>query len=548
MNFNLQKNKFIFSYLFLISIIFIFIKIYLFIDFFPRFDSAFYIKWIIDLNNSLRILPEGNTNIYENLVSDYNSFLHNYFKRIYNNVALLYHLIPIVINYAVGEIFDFHYKTFNFLSIIANCTLAFIFTFIILNKSNLKRYDLLIALLLVYLFFSSFSSLFFLSPLGIHNYSLISLLISFLVLEKFYKKDNFLNFKTLTLGLLLPVFSHHFNILIIFSIFLMIFVLRFKNNHKVYKDLFIILIIFFILSLPILIFNNLHEHNTKLLKIFLFPEITEENISFISKIFLYLFHNIKDFVINFGGHFGIFGSIIFLIVLFKSNNDFLKFLLLTITLIFILFPLTPYLDRLYNYFLLFAIFFVCKEFTNIYKNRTYKLIFVTLFLLTIVNNFLQVSFTNLRSEFNHKLITRFPNNEVWKKRFTDIVDYVGNNKIIFFDYQASDPFYSVFNKVDKIKLIHNVTPVTTLVKRFINEDIDYLRLKKIDQNYFKETYVMFFSLKKDKDNFLNQVCYLQKKFYNECYSLKVIEKFNFVKPLEYQHNGHYFQLILFKSE
>ena len=188
MNINIQRSKVILSCTFVLTLFFLLIKVNFFIDFFPRFDSAFYIKWIIDLNNSTRILPSGDSNIYENLISDYRSLTHNYFKMIYNNVALLYHFIPVVINYFIFEIFNFYYKTFNLLSIIANSILAFIFTFSILKRSNLEKHNLIIVLFLTYLFFTSFTSLFFLSPLGIHNYSLISLLISFLFLENNYKK------------------------------------------------------------------------------------------------------------------------------------------------------------------------------------------------------------------------------------------------------------------------------------------------------------------------------------------------------------------------
>ena len=37
-----------------------------------------------------------------------------------------------------------------------------------------------------------------------------------------------------------------------------------------------------------------------------------------------------------------------------------------------------------------------------------------------------------------------------------------------------------------------------------------------------------------------------KKFYNECFNLEVIDKFNFTDPLEYQFLNHDFQLILYK--
>ena len=81
-----------------------------------------------------------------------------------------------------------------------------------------------------------------------------------------------------------------------------------------------------------------------------------------------------------------------------------------------------------------------------------------------------------------------------------------------FDYQAVDPFYAVYNKQDTNKKIYRTHPVTNLYKRYINNDENYFRINKIDKDFYKNTYILFFSLKKDKKNFLDKVCYLQKNF------------------------------------
>lgn len=544
---NLKEYKILYTYALLISLLFIIIKINLFINFFPRFDSAFYIKWIIDLNNSIRIFPEGKSSILNNLYTDYNSLSHNYLKRIYNNVALLYHSVPVFLNYLVGEIFNFYYKTFNLLSIIANAFLTLIFVCIIVNTHNLNKNNLLIILSIIYLFFSSFCSIFYLTPLGIHNYSLISLLLSFLILENNYNKTNFLNIKIISLGLLLPILTHHFNLLIIFFTLVAILIIRYYQKHKILKDTVSIILIFLIMLSPILIMYKFGQHNTKLLNIFFSLGAKDQNILLIEKLFFYFLNNIKFFLIHFWGHLGLFGSILFFISYFRSKSFFLKIFLLTITLIFFFFPLHPYLDRLFNYFLLFALLLICREFIISYKNKSYKSIFFVLFLLTIVNNFLQISVKNLRSDFNDNLINRFPNSEIWEKRFADIVNYVGDGKIIFFDYQAVDPFYAVFNKQDISKKIYRINPVTNLYKRYIDNDEKYFRINKIDKSFYKDTFVMFFSLKKDKKDFLDKLCYLQKMYFNKCFNIKVIDQFNFTEPLEYQHGNHNFQLILYKS-
>ena len=86
-----------------------------------------------------------------------------------------------------------------------------------------------------------------------------------------------------------------------------------------------------------------------------------------------------------------------------------------------------------------------------------------------------------------------------------------------------------------------------MYKRYINNDENYFRINKIDKSFYKDTYVMFFSLKKDKKDFLDKVCYLQKLYFKECFNVEVIDKFNFTEPLEYQHGNHNFQLVLYKS-
>lgn len=547
MDIHQDNKKFLYLYTFVLTLLLLVIKINIFINFFPRFDSASYIKWVIDLNNSIRIFPEGNNGIINNLYSDYNSLIHNYLKRIYHNIALLYHSVPVLINYLAGQISNFYYKTFNLLSIITNGILTFIFVYKILNTHNLKKNNLLILLIIIYFFFSSFSSLFYLAPLGIHNYSLLAILVSFLILENNHNNKKFLNLKIISLGLLIPILTHHFNLLIIFFTLLGILLLRFNQEHKILKDTAIISLIYLVILSPIFFSYKFGEHNAKLLNIFFSFGTEVQKSNLIEKLFFYFFDNIKYFAIHFWGHLGLFGSILFFISYVRSKYFFLKIFLFIITLIFILFPLHPYFDRLYNYFLLFALLLICRELIISFKNVGYRSIFFVLFLLTIINNILQISVKNLRTDFNNNLINRFPNSEIWEKRFVDIVNYVGDNKIIFFDYQAVDPFYAVYNKQDTNKKIYRTHPVTNLYKRYINNDENYFRINKIDKDFYKNTYILFFSLKKDKKNFLDKVCYLQKKFYNECFNLEVIDKFNFTDPLEYQFLNHDFQLILYKS-
>ena len=327
-----------------------------------------------------------------------------------------------------------------------------------------------------------------------------------------------------------------------------ILIIRYYQKHKILKDTTKIILIFIIILSPILIMYKFGQHNAKLLNIFFSIGAKDQNILLIEKILFYFLNNIKLFVVHFWGHFGLFGSILFFISYLRSKFFFLKIFLLTIALIFIFFPLHPYFDRLFNYFLLFALLLICREFIISYENISYKSIFFILFLLTIINNFLQISVKNLRSDFNNNLINRFPNSEIWEKRFLDIVDYVGDNKIIFYDYQAVDPFYAVFNKQNINKKIYRINPVINLYKRYNNNDENYFHINKIDKSFYKDTYIMFFSLKEDKKGFFDKVCYLQKMYFNECFNIELIDQFNFTEPLEYQHKNHNFQLILYKSD
>ena len=127
-----NKNNIISFFLLILFIIFFSIKYKLFADLFPRTDQAFYTKWIIDLGNSKIFFPSGSDSFYLNLISDNNSFLHNYFRRIYNDVGVIYNLFPIFLNLVFAKIINYNIATYNILSIFFNCSIPLLISIFLL--------------------------------------------------------------------------------------------------------------------------------------------------------------------------------------------------------------------------------------------------------------------------------------------------------------------------------------------------------------------------------------------------------------------------------
>ena len=115
------------------------IKVNFFLHYFPNIDSAFYIKWFGDLNLSNHLLPIGENNFIQNLMGDTESFIHQLFRRYYNNSGEVYTILPTIINYIFTSVLGPGFITFNIGSIIFSSLLPVLCSFYFSNKYALKK-------------------------------------------------------------------------------------------------------------------------------------------------------------------------------------------------------------------------------------------------------------------------------------------------------------------------------------------------------------------------------------------------------------------------
>ena len=547
-----NKNNIISFFLLTLFIIFFSIKYKLFADLFPGTDQAFYTKWIIDLGNSKNFFPSGSDSFYLNLISDNNSFLHNYFRRIYNDVGVIYNIFPILINLFFAKIINYNIATYNILSIFFNCSIPlFISIFLLRNKKiSIEKYIYISTL--NYLFVTSFFAIFFLAPLGIHNYSLLFLIISVIVFNQNLEKTNFFNFQVLIFGILIPCFSHKFNVIIIFSSIIFLIIFRAFNNFKFKRDLILAIFLFLIILSPIFIFTFFGERNLELLRIFFSGNNNAPEQSFIIVFFKYLSGNVvsslKIFFMYFWKNLGIIGTVLFIISFLNKKFLVIKIFIISLFLLFIFLPLSPYIDRLFNYFLILSAFLICSFFSIFFINeKKFNKIMQIFFIVAILFNFSPLIFSNLQNDIQNQLANRYPNNEIWNRKIEKIIEIIGNDNVLFYRYLARDVYFSKYNKFDNSKNIYSLPSIYDLSNKYINKDNQYINNIKFDKDKFRNTYILSFD-SKGSDKELNQrFCFLQKKFFEKCDNLEIVNYSNINKPLKYEGDTHIYVLNLYKS-
>jgi hypothetical protein len=547
-----SKNNITSFFLLIIFIIFFSIKYKLFADLFPGTDQAFYTKWIIDLGNSKNFFPSGSDNFYLNLLSDNNSFLHNYFRRIFNDVGVIYNTIPILINLVFAKISNYNIATYNILSIFFNCSIPLLISIFLLRDKKLSIKKYIYVSTLCYLFITSFFAIFFLAPFGIHNYSLLFLIMSVIVFNQNIKKTNFFNLQVLIFGILIPCFSHKFNVIIIFSSIFFLIILRSFNNFKFKKDLLITTFLFLTILSPIFIFTFFGERNLELLKIFFSGNSDLPEQSFIIIFFKYLSESVvssfKIFLIYFWKNLGIIGTILFIISFFNKKFVVIKFFIISLFLLFIFLPLSPYIDRLFNYFLILSAFLICSFFSIFFiDEKKMNRIMQTFFIVAILYNFSPLIFSNLQNDIQNQLANRYSNNEIWNRKIDKIIKIIGNDNVLFYRYLARDVYFSNYNKYDNTKNVYSLPSIYDLSNKYINEDNQYIKNVNFDKKKFRNTYILSFGSKGSDKELNERFCFLQKKFYEKCGNLEIVNYSNVNKPLKYEGNTHIYMLNLYKS-
>lgn len=547
-----NKNYIISFFLFILFLAFFITKYQLFVDIFPGTDQAFYTKWIIDLGNSKNILPKGDDSFYLNLLSDNNSLLHNYFRRIYNDVGVIYNSVPILLNFIFAKIINYNIVTYNILSIFFNCSIPLLASIFLLKDKKLSTKKYIYVSTMYYLFFTSFFSIFFLAAFGIHNYSLLFLILSVIVFNENLEKTNLINPQVVIYGILIPCFSHKFNVIIIFLSIFLIIIFRIFNNFKFKKDLLITILLFFIILSPIYIFTFFGERNLELLKIFFSKNDGLPKESFLIIFFEYLTVNVinsfKIFITYFWNNLGILITTLLIFSFFNKKFVVIKLFVISTFLLFIFLPLSPYIDRLFNYFVILSAFLICSAFSIYFiEKKKINSIMQILFIIAIILNFTPLIFSNLQNDFQNKIANRYSNNEILNSKIKKIIKIVGSDNILFYRYLARDVYFSHYNKIDNIKNVYSIPSIFDLSNKYKNNENEYLKNILFDKKKFRNTYVLYFDNKGPEKELFERFCYLQKKFFEKCDNLEIVNYTDDNKPLKYEVDTHIYILNLYKS-
>jgi hypothetical protein len=560
------KNSRLIASTFIISVLICFfvtiaIKINFFLNYFINIDSAFYVKWFSDLSLTNRIFPNSENSFYKNLLMDKNSFLHQVLRRYYNNSSEIYTIVPTTINYLLMSSIGSGFKTFNLGSILTNSIIPMICSFYFFKKYKLNNLKTIISTIFIFLIFLTNFNFFYLSPLGIHNYSLLSLVISFLTIDAYYKEKNFFNYKIIFLGILIPCFTHKFNVPLIFMTLFFVIIYRksYSNNFK--NEFFYLFTLFILIILPLIIGFYFNPKNLAFLSSF-FSDSNSSNLA--EKNFFYsllnyelkiIKHGILKLFSNYYYSLNLIGIILLILSLFKINNLILKLFLISNILLFIFLPVSYFSLRIFNYQLIIILIIFIEYFVkNISSNNK----FLNLIILIIFVSFISISSyktffkKNLDENANEIIKVYYKGNQELKDFLFSInkTNRINPSNIIFGNYVAKDLFYSYFYEYNKNQKIDAFPAILSLYNNRNNNN--YLKSLNIDFKKLYSTYY-FNILLKDKnkvvDPTIDKLCEIRKKIYNNCGDIKRVELFiNKTTINEVFYNGHAYTLFFYKIE
>lgn len=537
------------------------IKINFFLNYFINIDSAFYVKWFSDLSLTNQIVPNNENSFYKNLLIDKNSFLHQLLRRYYNNSSEIYTIVPTTINYLLMLSIGPGFKTFNLGSILTNSIIPMICSFYFFKKYKLNNLKIIVSTIFTFLIFLTNFNFFYLSPLGIHNYSLLSLVISFLTIDAHYKKKNFFNYQIIFLAILIPCFTHKFNVPLIFMTLFFVIIYRksYSNNFK--NEFFYLFTLFILIFLPLIIGFYFNPKNLAFLSSF-FNDSNPSNLA--QKNFFYSLLNYELKIIKYGisklfsnyySSLNFIGIILLILSLFKTNNLILKLFLTSNILLFIFLPISYFSSRIFNYQLIIILIIFIEYFV---KNISFNNKFLNLIILIIFISFISISSyktffkKNLDENANEIIKVYYKGNQELKDFLFSInkTNRINPSNIIFGNYIAKDLFYSYFYEYNKNQKIDAFPSILSLYNNRNNNN--YLKSLNID---FKKLYSAYYFniLLKDKNNVvdptLDKLCEIRTNYYNNCGDIKKVELFINKTPInEVFYNGHVHTLYFYKIE
>ena len=561
----LINNKFWFlvSSLFFITFI---VKTNFFLNYFINIDSAYYIKWFSDLTLTNRFFPTGKELFLNNLLADSKSFLHQLTRRYYNNSGEVYTFIPTLINVLLMKIFDIGFKTFNLGSIFFSSLIPVICSFYFYKKYEFKNHQVAVITFVNLIFLTNFY-FFNWSPLGIHNYSLLFLTFSFLIIDFNYKKKNFLNLRLVIFAILIPCFSHKFNVPIIFLTLFFVIISRrnYSNNYK--NELFYLIFLFILVILPLIVGVYLNPKNIAFLNSFFLESKNsipaQENILY--SLFYYELNVIKNSIpklfLNYYYSLNILGVILFIISLYRSTNLTLKLFLLSNLSIFTFLPLSDFSIRVFNYQLLIVFLLIIELFIKtLFEYNNKKNLFILFIFLCFIVFSSYKTFLNKKYNANENKLVKFyyKDNQKLKNLLSSIIEknQINPDNIIFGNYLTKDLFYSYFYEYQKNKNLDSFPAISDLYEN--RNNLKYLKSLNINFERLNSPYFLIFSryeedqIKKDVkilNTELDKFCEIKLDSFDSCGEIKKIKLILDDKPVnEIFYTGYNYFVFLYKVE
>lgn len=558
---NRITNSFFTGVVVLLFSITVLIKLNFFLTYFINIDSAFYVKWFSDLSLTNKIFPNNENTFYKSLLLDDDSLAHQLFRRYYNNASEIYTILPTTINYLLMSIFSPGFKTFNIGSILANSLIPLFLSLYFLKRYNFNNLKIIISLIFIFLIFLTNFNFFYWSPLGIHNYSFLSIVISIFIIDLYYKEKIFFNFKIILFAILLPCFTHKFNVPLIFLTFFFVIVYRRNYSKSFTNELIYLFSLFFVVVMPLIIGFYLNPKNLAFLSSFFSDDnlSIQSNTNLFYSLINYELNIIKSaipkLVQNYYHNLNLIGIFLVILSFFKSKNIILKFFLLSNILIFIFLPISNFSLRLFNYQLLIILIMIIEYFfKNLRLNKNFLNFSILLLFICFVSYSFYKTFFLKNLNVNEKSLINlyYKDNQKLRNLLFSLnkIYQLDPSNIVFGNYVTKDLFYSYFYEYKNDKSIDSFPAISSLYNNMNN--INYINSLDINFEKLRSTYYFNLVLKdkyKIKDPVLQKFCEIRINIYNNCGKINKLELYLNKQPIkEIFYNSNLYYPFLYKID
>ena len=516
-------------------------------------DQAFYSQWLSDMRAAEKIFPAGTGSFIQNILIDRFSFLHQLFRRIYNNFTTIFVFFPLLLNYLFGFIINTAPNNFNILSIIINSSIPFTFLIIFKNKWGYINFKSSLFILLLIVSISFNFSFFYYAPLGFHNFGILFLILTLYFSQKNFYNKIFFDKYFILFGFLIPIICHSYNFLFISTYLLILIMYRgiFFSNLNFKKDLIIYFSIILSFILILICFLIINYNNILFVKSVLSLFADKTSFDFI-ELFNKLLSNTQTWLKRVLHYLGPFNLIVLFIFFYKFKNPTLLIAIFINYLLFIFLNLDGFFPSIMLYNLIIFYFYFFYYIVNVkfnFENSYFNLFIISFFVLGIFHNVYKISYKN-NLNFSEKTFYNFyyQDNDYIKNNIFTIVKKIKNENLIFNKELTKNLFYSNYYSINNKKhIIKNDFVVNAHYNKFfkIEENTQnftsaYNSLQKKNM-ILKNTYYLYFD--RSTNNPLEKLCII---FAHNNYDCTKIEKIHLeaIKEKIYFKNQQY-KMILY---